>query len=154
MTGLSVGHSLHCLDQLRKSLWPERYNNSIWKPDGTFDYMTFGHFDHCIDMLRQSLLCACDITPIVYHWNTRLNQTRAHFDTMRTCRNCVKIMDWASDHSFATTIVYNNKDRFVKEGDHVPTDSEPDLASFKPVEDFASIEASRRTHLTHMCSAG
>jgi hypothetical protein len=43
LTGLSVSHQLHCLNRLRQSLWPERYNSSIWKVDGSFDYMKFGH---------------------------------------------------------------------------------------------------------------
>jgi len=44
MSALSIGHQMHCLDQLRQSFWPQRYNNSIWKPDGSFDYLQFGHF--------------------------------------------------------------------------------------------------------------
>ena len=104
-------------------------------------------------MLRQSLLCSCDITPIVYHWNTRLNQTRAHFDTQRTCRNCAKIMDWSKDYSFGNKVIYNNKDRFAVEGDDVPLDSEKALAEFVPVEDFTGIEASRRSHMDDMCAS-
>ena len=35
---LDVFHQLRCLDDVRKALYPQRYNNWKWKEDGKVDY--------------------------------------------------------------------------------------------------------------------
>ena len=37
MVGLAAHHQLHCIDILRKSFHPERYNNSIYNEDKTIN---------------------------------------------------------------------------------------------------------------------
>ncbi|KAF2432523.1 hypothetical protein EJ08DRAFT_121098 [Tothia fuscella] len=149
MSALSIGHQMHCLDQLRQSFWPQRYNNSIWNADGSFDYLQFGHFDHCIDMLRQSLMCACDIAPLAFHWNPNTKSGRIRFDTLRTCRNCEKIMKWSTDYK---AVYHNHNDRLVVEGDHVPEDTGPGLLAMTPKDGFEEIEHGWASHVKQMYS--
>ena len=54
----SVFHQLHCLDNLRKSIHPEYYQE-----DDDPMHLNYEHYMHCIDSLRQSLMCFSDITP-------------------------------------------------------------------------------------------
>lgn len=70
---LEVFHNLHCLNDLRKLLYPERYHmlEKATLKNGTIDRNSFGfrHWDHCIDSLRQALMCNADIAPTSFHVN-------------------------------------------------------------------------------------
>lgn len=70
---LEVFHNLHCLNDLRKLLYPERYHmlEKATLKNGTIDRNSFGfrHWDHCIDSLRQALMCNADISPTSFHVN-------------------------------------------------------------------------------------
>ncbi|KAK5994535.1 hypothetical protein PT974_05013 [Cladobotryum mycophilum] len=70
---LDVWHELHCLNDLRKVLYPEVYGGLLevtW-PNGTINRNTdaFRHWDHCIDSLRQTIMCHADVAPIPFHVN-------------------------------------------------------------------------------------
>ncbi|KAH7030008.1 hypothetical protein B0J12DRAFT_745274 [Macrophomina phaseolina] len=99
---LDVWHSLHCLNDLRKLLYPERYHmlERLTK-DGVIDRNSFAfrHWDHCVDALRQSLMCQADIAPIPFHVNVPFNRgIFPRLATTHTCRNFTKIQEWAKAH--------------------------------------------------------
>ncbi|KAJ6541042.1 hypothetical protein DFH09DRAFT_1089602 [Mycena vulgaris] len=85
---LDVFHQLHCLDMLRWQLHPGHNYTRI----GT------GHVRHCIDSIRQSLMCAADITPIVWQWSDRHRVAQQRDDVVHVCRDFSAIRDWAREH--------------------------------------------------------
>ncbi|OAQ65412.1 hypothetical protein VFPPC_06509 [Pochonia chlamydosporia 170] len=87
-TGLSVYHSLHCVNLVRRALRPEEYPY----PEPTaFRNL---HVNHCLDYIRQALECAGDITPLRYRWSDSLPGLVVE-DSVHTCRNFSKLREWA-----------------------------------------------------------
>ncbi|KAF1924805.1 uncharacterized protein M421DRAFT_71617, partial [Didymella exigua CBS 183.55] len=99
--GLDVLHTLHCLNILRKALYPEYYvrhhSNS-----------TFGryHLEHCVDIIRQSIQCHSDITPIPLRWFSSVNTTFIDSDQVHTCKNFQKVREWATERFNGSLAVY------------------------------------------------
>ncbi|KAK7028988.1 hypothetical protein VNI00_014698 [Paramarasmius palmivorus] len=91
MIALDVFHQLHCLNEMRKAMYPEYYPVT---PEGIHT----PHMRHCISSLRQSLMCSADITPIVWQWSERSKAAKERSDVIHTCRNFDRIRDWARDH--------------------------------------------------------
>ncbi|KAJ3994953.1 hypothetical protein F5050DRAFT_387911 [Lentinula boryana] len=90
MIALDVFHQLHCLNEMRKAMYPEYYpitGEGIHTP----------HMQHCISSLRQSITCSADITPIVWQWSNKSQAAKERSDVVHTCRNFEKIKDWAED---------------------------------------------------------
>jgi len=101
---LDVWHELHCLNDLRKLLYPEAYGSlqSMTFPNGTIDreQPMFRHWDHCVDMLRQTLMCHADVSPIPFHINTPQNTAIIpRLETTHTCRDFDAIRAWAVEHA-------------------------------------------------------
>ncbi|KAH6613836.1 hypothetical protein C7974DRAFT_466359 [Boeremia exigua] len=99
---LDVWHSLHCLNDLRKLLYPERFQllQRLTK-DGKIDRNSFAfrHWDHCVDTLRQSLMCQSDVAPLPFHVNIPFNRgIFPRLTTTHTCRNFTKVQEWAKEH--------------------------------------------------------
>ncbi|RFU31226.1 hypothetical protein B7463_g5110, partial [Scytalidium lignicola] len=92
---LDVFHQLHCLNLVRKSLFPERYN--LW--DGIDENYAQRHQLHCIDQLRQSITCSADIAPIPWKWVEEAQQSFPTSETIHTCRNFTNIRNWAAKHA-------------------------------------------------------
>ncbi|KAG9195013.1 hypothetical protein G6011_00133 [Alternaria panax] len=99
---LDVWHSLHCLNDLRKLLYPERFQMlERLNKTGTIDRNSFAfrHWDHCVDALRQSLMCQADIAPVSFHVNIPFNRgIFPRLATTHTCRNFTKVQQWAKAH--------------------------------------------------------
>lgn len=100
---LDVWHELHCLNDLRKVLYPEAYGGltDVTLPNGTINRDTdaFRHWDHCIDSLRQTIMCHADVAPIPFHVNVPVNKgIFPRLATSHTCRNFEQIQQWAKDH--------------------------------------------------------
>ncbi|WYZ44001.1 hypothetical protein EsH8_VII_000437 [Colletotrichum jinshuiense] len=99
---LDVWHELHCLNDLRKLLYPEVYGGllEVTMPNGTInrDTEAFRHWDHCVDSLRQALMCHADVSPIPFHINVPANfGIFPRLATTHTCKNFTKIQQWAMD---------------------------------------------------------
>ncbi|TVY57693.1 Cyclochlorotine biosynthesis protein O [Lachnellula cervina] len=101
---LDVFHQLHCLDDLRMLLYPERFpgleelkdENGVINRDGH----EFRHWDHCIDALRQTIMCHSDVSPVSWHLNMpKRNVIIPQLSTTHTCRNFTKIQEWARENS-------------------------------------------------------
>lgn len=115
--GLDVFHQLHCLNHLRKILYPDRYRifdnltgvNLTLAIDHTgllldvqnapFDGSPNGFVEHCVDSIRQSLMCSVDISTIYWQWDTARQKTIANAQTTHICKNFEKIQAWARDHA-------------------------------------------------------
>ncbi|KZS95188.1 hypothetical protein SISNIDRAFT_408923, partial [Sistotremastrum niveocremeum HHB9708] len=96
---LEVFHQLHCLNNIRHALWPERYGvPKLAPPIIKGDTVLFDHVDHCINIIRESIVCHADITPNVWQWDEDRQVSFPHFDNIHTCRNWDAIMDWAREH--------------------------------------------------------
>ncbi|EMD85874.1 hypothetical protein COCC4DRAFT_209332 [Bipolaris maydis ATCC 48331] len=97
MIGLDVFHQLHCLDTIRKSFYPRRYNITLLKSDGTVNYVPWLHVDHCIESIRQSLMCNADVTPMHYEWSDEIKSVVPKITVTHVCRNFDKVKKWAAD---------------------------------------------------------
>ncbi|KAF7344863.1 hypothetical protein MVEN_01648100 [Mycena venus] len=53
------------------------------------------HILHCVDFVRQSLMCSGDTSVLVWQWHDTLNKTTVEGNTVHTCRNFDKLLDWA-----------------------------------------------------------
>lgn len=104
MAGLDVFHQLHCLDALRKSIYPRRYNSSIvvkTAAGGTeeqreeVDYGHWMHLDHCVESLRQSLVCSADVAAYTYEWLDEAKLMMARVGGLHRCRDFAAVQDWA-----------------------------------------------------------
>ncbi|KAI8947914.1 hypothetical protein F4801DRAFT_559103 [Xylaria longipes] len=87
--GLDMFHTLHCLDHLRKSFYPDKY-----VLDGIHGEM---HQIHCIDHLRQMIQCNSDMTVIPTRFYESINQNYIDSDRTHTCRDFSKVREWASN---------------------------------------------------------
>ncbi|KAH6721311.1 hypothetical protein BKA61DRAFT_567908 [Leptodontidium sp. MPI-SDFR-AT-0119] len=100
-----VWHELHCLNDLRKIIYPERFpnmslNNITVNGIVNRENDMFRHWDHCIDALRQTLMCHADISPIPFHVNVpKSSGIFPRLATTHTCRNFTKIQEWSKEHS-------------------------------------------------------
>ncbi|KAH8897419.1 hypothetical protein GQ53DRAFT_838034 [Thozetella sp. PMI_491] len=108
---LDVFHQLHCLNDLRKALYPDRYPGKWpYNANGTVNYnsITFMHWDHCIDALRQSLMCHGDISPLPFHINHINDNLVAELVTRHTCRDFGKIQQWARDRQAGDYVIHQD----------------------------------------------
>ncbi|XP_014550008.1 hypothetical protein COCVIDRAFT_116867 [Bipolaris victoriae FI3] len=82
---LQVFHELHCLNFLRKLIYPDVY--------GKIDYKGQIHANHCIDHIRRIAECGSNATPVVYtgYKNGNLYSEPETY----TCRNFTLIRQWA-----------------------------------------------------------
>jgi len=134
---LDVFHQLHCLNDLRKILYPERFPTHAFEvtEDGEINRKTmmFRHWDHCIDVLRQSLMCHADVSPISWRLNVPVAQVLApHLETTHTCRNFAKVVEWAKEHEAKDLRVHLTPEEISSILENPPFDQGPweDLSSF------------------------
>lgn len=82
-------------NKIRKQLAPDYYPPLDLSLDGNFR-----HIDHCVDSIRQSLMCASDVSTVVWQKIPDINEEviRIHSDVLHTCRNFDKIRQWAVEH--------------------------------------------------------
>lgn len=99
VAGLAVFHQLHCLNMVRKALWPSRYNSSMLDPDGGVNYDRWSHIDHCIEVVRRCITCHSDVAALTYDW-VEESQMVIHQEMLHTCRNFDLIRDWAYARTF------------------------------------------------------
>lgn len=99
---LDVFHQLHCLNMIRKALYPDYYPEMRPDPNNLEDL----HWNHCIESLRQSLTCSADISPLVWQWVDRVKQVKIVGNIAHTCRNYDKIKQWALDRRLDRALNY------------------------------------------------
>ncbi|KAK0509232.1 hypothetical protein JMJ35_008603 [Cladonia borealis] len=92
---LNVFHQLHCLDTIRKGLYPDHYPSIRPGPNGEDEVFGREHLDHCVDSIRQSLMCSADISPITWTWSEKQQGAKAQAEVLHTCRDYGRLRDWA-----------------------------------------------------------
>ncbi|KAK7064603.1 hypothetical protein R3P38DRAFT_2825489 [Favolaschia claudopus] len=97
MLALDVFHELHCLDEIRKAMYPEYYPPSS-------EGIHTSHMRHCLSSLRQSIMCSADISPIVWQWSEKSRAAKERSDVLHTCRDFEKIQQWGRDHFAGRTM--------------------------------------------------
>lgn len=93
IVGVEVYHQLHCLDLIRRHLYPDRYGaDTKMSPQGRIEYWI--HLEHCIDNLRQTIMCYSDITTIPWKVNERLQAEFPDAHTTHMCRDFDALTEW------------------------------------------------------------
>ena len=118
---LDVFHQLHCLNAVRKTLYPERYWDEFddyYLEDGSRNYTStaakhYGRLnhnwksqksniltliDHCVDSIRQSLMCHSDLATVYWQWMPFRRIPLPRLEITHTCRNFEAVQQWAKDH--------------------------------------------------------
>lgn len=90
---LDVFHTLHCVNNIRKSYYSDYYHN----PNPVAVQQE--HFDHCIDLLRQVIMCHGDISLHTFEWKDDYRWPWPSMRTEHQCRNWDKLMAWSEDHN-------------------------------------------------------
>jgi len=97
---LGVFHHLHCLDTLRHALHPLYFPNStihispLHGPVSGGTTQVDADVDYCIEVLRQTLICASDVSLIVWNWVESDGEAHAVASNWHTCRNWEKLVEW------------------------------------------------------------
>jgi hypothetical protein len=92
-------------------------------------------------------MCYADITPVAFHYNPNTGQLRAHFDTLRTCRNYDRIKNWAEKR---TLPFFTREEHFPEHVDETVDDT-LGLSALRPDENYSVIERNRKSHLDRIC---
>ncbi|CAG8976559.1 hypothetical protein HYALB_00010201 [Hymenoscyphus albidus] len=94
---LDVWHQLHCLNTIRRMMYPERWPE-IWTKhdDGTINYDTVEmlHIDHCIDHIRQTLQCFSDTAPTSFFYHPTKGNNPSPWGT-HMCKNFDNLKEWS-----------------------------------------------------------
>ncbi|KAL2206307.1 hypothetical protein CC79DRAFT_1369730 [Sarocladium strictum] len=93
---LDIFHSMHCLNEIRKSLHPEYYAPYHLRMNGTEEEAQ-KHLDHCVEHVRLALWCGADISPISFRW-TKDGEAKGKRGYAHTCRDGRSILNWARQH--------------------------------------------------------
>lgn len=101
---LDVFHQLHCLNMIRRRLYPSYYKFNDTGPDGEDDLLGLSHIDHCVDSIRQSLMCHADVTPVIYTWSDTSKRYVAKTHVPHVCRNFDAVSAWASERTLEEKI--------------------------------------------------
>ncbi|RGP79544.1 tat pathway signal sequence [Fusarium longipes] len=99
-TIFDVYHQLHCLNRLRRQLYPDRYDD---KEDKHFLNAVKGmneiHMNHCVDLLFQTIRCSGNLNLITMHW---VEQEPWPFPDMSVNRQCIdfdQLTEWRLKNS-------------------------------------------------------
>ncbi|OAQ75808.1 tat pathway signal sequence [Purpureocillium lilacinum] len=103
---LDVFHQLHCLNMLRKLVYPDAYKMDLTSGSEEAEDNIF-HMEHCYEQLRQSLQCSSDISTIYWEWSEKKQRMFGNVHTTHTCRNFEKIRDWAVEHHATTDLDFS-----------------------------------------------
>ncbi|KAK3388267.1 hypothetical protein B0T20DRAFT_457375 [Sordaria brevicollis] len=104
---LSVFHNFHCLNTLRKLLYPSKYPSPIHSqhtdrsqhshPQASYEEEVL-HLEHCIEGIRQSLQCSADTSALFWEWSERRKMMVGNTATTHTCKDWEKVRQWGLEH--------------------------------------------------------
>ncbi|OGM41674.1 hypothetical protein ABOM_009995 [Aspergillus bombycis] len=89
LTGLDVIHQMHCLNKIRKALYPEYYQPEQSVPTEQL------HVEHCFDYIRQAVMCNADLTPVMLTWYSSAQTFGPDFHTTHMCRDFEALLEWS-----------------------------------------------------------
>ncbi|KAK7691291.1 hypothetical protein QCA50_004685 [Cerrena zonata] len=99
IVALSVFHQLHCLNMIRRALRAGYYRDpATGAIGGVLPEDLPEHIDHCVDNIRQALMCSADISSIVWQWSDAQSTAVPRMDTVHSCKNFDKVVEWAKAH--------------------------------------------------------
>ncbi|KAI0146669.1 hypothetical protein BJ166DRAFT_538323 [Pestalotiopsis sp. NC0098] len=99
LIGLDVFHQLHCLDNIRRGLWPDRYRHEDYMGGQGMSLLSAKHLDHCVDQIRQVIMCASDVSTNWLRWDEEWQSNMPPGFTYHSCRNFDAVVDWAREHT-------------------------------------------------------
>ncbi|ETI25972.1 hypothetical protein G647_02749 [Cladophialophora carrionii CBS 160.54] len=97
--GIEVFHQLHCLNSIRKGLYPDRYQETKDMSDNE-KRLYWIHIEHCVDSIRQTIQCYSDINTIPWVISPRHHRPAPDAHTTHMCRRFDKIQEWAKERAF------------------------------------------------------
>lgn len=97
MVELDVFHQLHCLNLMRKLVYPDVFHIDLTSGSDVAEDNIY-HMEHCYDQLRQSLQCAGDVSTIYWEWSIQKKKMFGNLKTTHTCKDFDKLQDWARRH--------------------------------------------------------
>ncbi|KAL9113667.1 MAG: hypothetical protein Q9227_002112 [Pyrenula ochraceoflavens] len=99
VVGIEVFHQLHCLDSIRRALYPDRYQETVGLSEKALKAYWI-HVEHCIDNIRQVIQCYGDTSTIPWIINPRHHRPAPDAHTTHVCRSFDKLHSWASERAF------------------------------------------------------
>ncbi|KAI9157976.1 Cyclochlorotine biosynthesis protein R [Paramyrothecium foliicola] len=96
MVELDVFHQLHCLNLMRKLVYPDVFHFDLTSKSEIAEDNIY-HMEHCYDQLRQALQCASDVSTIYWEWSVEKKKMFGNLRTTHTCRDFDKIKDNGND---------------------------------------------------------
>jgi len=97
MAQVDVFHQLHCLNTLRKLVYPEYYNyssSSLRHPQ-----LWYIHNNHCIDILYQALTCNANLDLYTMRWMETQSHPFPDFSINHKCVDFDSLIDWRKQNS-------------------------------------------------------
>lgn len=111
VTGLDVMHQMHCLDSLRRLIYPDYYPRKGSPRNWEL------HINHCVDYLRQAITCHGDTNPVRYKWHDGINSWGPDFATSRYCPRVMDdLVEWSEARTPKARAGTMGKERIVMNG--------------------------------------
>ncbi|KAH8602871.1 hypothetical protein B0O99DRAFT_560560, partial [Bisporella sp. PMI_857] len=92
---LDVFHQLHCLNVLRKLLYPAYYNNTPQRHPELY----YAHYDHCVDVLYQNIICTTNTDLNTMNWMETQHHPFPDFSINHQCRDFGALVAWRKENS-------------------------------------------------------
>lgn len=96
-----VYHQLHCLNMLRRLIYPDHYPNARMQFPQAHDpeAVYYIHMEHCVDLLMQTIQCSGNVNLITLHW---VHEEANPFPDMSINKQCLANFDalteWRKDN--------------------------------------------------------
>jgi hypothetical protein len=100
-TTMDVFHQLHCLNMLRRLVYPDYYKTATNQfPNAKHPKEMYEiHMGHCVDMLMQAIQCSGNLNLITMHW---VKEEPWPFPDMSMNKQCVAdfgmLTDWRKEN--------------------------------------------------------
>jgi hypothetical protein len=98
---------MHCLNQLRKLIYPEYYNYSsatLHHPD-----LWYVHLNHCVDIIAQNLMCSGNTDLYTMNWMETQGHPFPDFNLYHQCRDFDTLVDWRKENAVDVDMWINMK---------------------------------------------
>ncbi|KAF2738044.1 hypothetical protein EJ04DRAFT_391514, partial [Polyplosphaeria fusca] len=90
MANLDLFHNAHCLNMLRKMIYPEYYTS--------YAAAERGHLEHCLETLRQAIFCNSGTGLVTFHWVEGIEDPYPDYNVAHQCRDPESMLHWALEN--------------------------------------------------------
>ncbi|KAI1201514.1 hypothetical protein F5X97DRAFT_331253 [Nemania serpens] len=87
---LDVTHQIHCLNAVRKAMYPEYYPVRKLMKDV--------HPQHCLHVLLQNLMCDASVDVMTYNWMETQHNPFPDMSINKKCRDYDAVLKWHEEH--------------------------------------------------------